>query len=162
MRTIAARGMSYVEMLVALTIVSIVLIASGVLLVRLSRQAEEQSKRAVAVGGQSDRALDQLERDVRQAVVIASTVDASGRSALVLDMADGERVAWLLVGKSLQRQRTPLAAETFTREVASEVGLVEWTRRSTHLMDLRLRRSGEPLRQRTVLLRNVDRVPSAT
>ena len=162
MRARGTRGMSYIELLVALTIVSIVLVVSGALLVRLSRQAEEQSRRPVAVGGKTDLALEQLERDVRQAAAIASGENESGVRVLILDMSDGERVVWLAPGSSLVRARTPLGGETFTRDVAADVSLVEWTRRSPHVMDLRLRRKDENLRQRTVLLRNVDRVPSGT
>ena len=150
--------MSFIEMLVALAIVAIVLLVAGELLVRLSRQVERQALRSPSVGGGADHALDQLEHDVREAALMQAVEAPGGVRGLVLDMTDGERITWILQKSSLLRRREPLGGKPAEREMVGAVSLMAWSRRSDHLMDLRLRREGETLRQRTVLLRNVDRV----
>jgi hypothetical protein len=149
--------MSYIEMLVALSIVTLVLIVAGAMLVQMSRQAESQGLRQQAVGGVTDLALDRIEQDLREALHVRDGVDEGGARELVIDAPGGDRIRWKIDGGNLTRRREISLDATFDRVVATEVSLAEWRPRSTHLFDVLLRRTGETLRQRTVLLRNLDR-----
>ena len=150
-------GMSYIEMLVALSIVTLVLIIAGAMLVQMSRQAETQGLRRQAVGGVTDLALDQLERDLREALHVTDASEEGGARELVIDAPDGERIRWKTDGASLSRRREMRDGKVFERVVASDLSLIDWRARSTHLFDVLLRRKDETLRQRTVLMRNLDR-----
>jgi type II secretory pathway pseudopilin PulG len=150
--------MSYVEMLVAITIVTIVLLVAGAMLVQLSRQAEQQASRAPVVGGMTDLALDQLEKDLRE----ATSVDLAGGAAvttLSIDTVSGDKIKWTAEGSDVSRARVPAKGPATNRVVARDVAVSDWQRRSTHLFDIEMRRKNESVRQRTVLLRNVDREP---
>lgn len=157
MRRARAAGMSYVEMLVALCILTLVLIVAGAMLVQMSRQAETHGLRQQALGGATDLALDRIEQDLREALHVGDGAEEGGPRVLVIEAPAGERIRWTIDGGNLMRRRESIDGEIFERVVATDVSLVDWRPRSTHLFDVLLRRTDETLRQRTILLRNLGR-----
>ncbi len=160
MRLRDARGVSMVEALVAMLILTIVFIAVGSVFSSLGRRADREGSRAPGIGGPTEAAVERLERDLLMAERVKRGGSARDGAFLVIELASGSRVEWALLDERLLRSESDPGAdpevEPRARLVLDRVCLLELRSRGHGLVDLALRRGDEPLRARTVLLRNAD------
>ena len=155
---LAARGFSIAEALVATLIVTIVLVAAGTVFSAIGKRADRESGRSPGVGGATDAALERLERDLVLAEGLprrSGRLRADGRT-LLLKMRDGSIVTWRQEGSLLLRGTEDERRRLIDKTIADRVLLLDLSPRGERLFDVALRRRQEPLRRRTVLLRNVS------
>lgn len=154
----SGRGFSIAEMLVAMLLVSFVLVAAGSIFSAIGRRADRESGRAPGIGGPTDVALDRLERDLQLAESFparSGPLRADART-LLIETQDGSLVTWRQQGSRLLRGTEDERHRIVERLVADQMLTFDVQPRSLVLRDVALRRRGEPLRLRTVLLRNHD------
>jgi len=153
------RGVSLPEALVAALLVSIVLVAAGAMLSQIG--AARTARRKVA---ERRRPHGRRARPARARAAGGREGDGRGGGREIeLDLASGSHVIWRQDGPRLLRATLApdvghgRPADPVERVVLDGLLLVDLRRRSQHLVEVALRRRDEPLRRRTVLLRNVAR-----
>lgn len=155
----AGRGASLLELLVALALLAVVILVSAVLVVELIRaSAAEESE--PTTGGGTDIALGLIERDVRLALRVRRSARwlGSADAALVLEMSGGDQVAYAVRGDRLDRALLPAGGEEpRERVLVRDVLVAELSGPRDRLVEVVLRRAGEPVRERAVLARNLLR-----
>ena len=152
-----ARGLSLAEVLVALLITTIVLLGAGAFFTAVGRQASREGGRSPGVGGPTDAALGRLERDLTMATSLPrheGRVHADGQT-LLLTLPDGTLVQWRQDGDRLVRAVMDDRRRFDEKRVLDRVLFVDLRTRSARLFEVGLRRKEEPVRRRTVLLRNL-------
>jgi hypothetical protein len=148
--------MSLAEMLVVVAITGMLVLGTATVLISLTRHAGIQAGRPPRVGGRTDVALEAIERDLQLARAIPA--DAGGLPAgfLLVERADGELVTWRQQGQHLLRGTVDEEHELHERTVADALLLFDAQRAGPRLVDVTLRRREEPVRRRSVLLRNLE------
>ena len=152
-------GMSLAELLVAVALSAVVLLAGTALLIRLLHQASDELGRPPVIGGRDQLALRQMERDAQAAVAAPESRGhwRTEQGTILFEMADGrlivyhreeERLLRTVIGAPHEPERV--------RELADGLIGADFARSGT-LFHLRLTRSGRPGRYRVVLGRNLGR-----
>jgi type II secretory pathway component PulJ len=157
-----SHGFSLAEALVALVLTSIVLVAAGAFFAALGRHADREAGRSPGVGGPTDAAIARLERDLTLAESLprrAGRRHADSRT-LLLELQDGSVVAWTQDGSRLMRGVQDDRHRFDDKLVLDRLRFVDLRPRSERLFEIGLSRRDEPVRRRTVLLRNLDTGPS--
>ena len=156
-----AAGMSLAELLVAVSLSAVVLLAGTWLLVMLLRHAAEQVGREPAIGGPEHLALQWMERDAQRAVAAPAVRDGWEAAAdrLLLTMPDGALVIYHREDERLLRTEIPGPGEPERTKLL--VGRVVGADFSVggSLVHLWLNRTGSPAHHRVVLARNLGRRP---
>lgn len=154
----SARGYSVAEMLVALLLVSVVLACAGIVFTAIGRRADREAGRSPGVGGMTDAVMERLERDLQLATELPSHEGRhrAGPQSLLLRMPDESLVVWRQEGSRLLRGAEDERGRLRERPVLDALLVVNFSERTASLFDVVVRRRDEPLRRRTVLLRNVE------
>lgn len=152
-----ARGFSIAETLVAMLLVSFVLVACGAIFTAIGKRTDAESGRSAGIGGMTDFALERMERDLVLATDLPDRfgrLRADGRT-LLMTMPDESVVTWRQEGSKLLRGTTDDRRRLLERPVVDAMLLLDLSRRNEGLFEVALRRRQEPLRRRTILMRNV-------
>lgn len=162
MRRCAAdgRGMSLIELLVAVALSTVVLLGATFLLIALAKACDREMGRPPAAGGAVDLALTQVERDLRVAtrVVPRHGEWSSRRGTLLLELPDGALAGYHSDGERFLRLVGRVdEPDLRVRTLLEDVAVADIDRQGGSSFDVWLRvRSGE-LRHRIVLARNLER-----
>ena len=148
--------MSLLEMLVAITLATVVMVGALALIIDLQRSAQASVKSGASVGSAVDVAIEHVVHDVRAAADLLHHVDAHEASSttLVLLMPSGEKVVYTLEREHLVRyNRLADREELQPRLLVEHVTLLDFTVEA-RTVRVTLVGDGEPLRQASALLRN--------
>jgi prepilin-type N-terminal cleavage/methylation domain-containing protein len=158
-RRFRSDGMSLPELLVAVALSSIVLIGGTLLLVSLMRQAEKEVGRPPAFGGSVDLTMSRMERDLRQATALLSSVDGveTGPRDVILLLPGNRVIAYVKDGEELLRVVVEGDEEPHSRVLLTRLVTLDLSRRGLRSFGLTIRCSDQGLRVRRILARNLGR-----
>ena len=161
MRRRRQAGMSLAELLVAVSLSAVVLLAGTWLLILLLRHAAEQVGRDPVIGGPEDQALQWIERDAQRASSAPARKDGweAAADSLLLVQPSGALVIYHRDGDRLLRTEIPGPGEPERTKLIVEGVVGADFSVSGSLVHLWLRRSTTPMRHRVVLARNLGRKP---